>query len=105
LFGHIDITLILLLDRGDRVFKVGIEVMLLKVSLEDRLLKVGIGDELGSFNNLDIGVELRRRLKLANILRGFEASGLCWVGDYLYLISSDLELGAGESGLAGGFPL
>ena len=114
LFGHIDITLILLLDRGDRVFKVGIEVMLLKVSLEDRLLKVGIGDgllkvgngvRLGSFNNLDIGVELRRRLKLAKILRGFEASGLCWVGDYLYLISSDFELGAGESGLAGGFPL
>ena len=107
MFGNIAITstIILLLDRWDRVFKVGIEVMLLKVSLEDRLLKVGNGVRLGSINNLDLGDGLRRRLKLANILRGFEASGLCWVGDYLYLISSDFELGAGESGLAGGFPL
>ena len=96
MFGHIDITLILLLDRGDRVFKVGIE---------DRLLKVGNGVRLGSIKNLDFGDGLRRRVKLANIFGGFEASGLCWVGDYLELISSDFELGAGESGLAGGFPL
>jgi hypothetical protein len=97
-FGNKDIitTIILLLDLGDWVFKVGIRV---------RLLKIGSGVRLGFIDNIDIGDGLRRRLKLVIILGDFEAGGLCWVGNYLDLISSDFELRAGESGLAGGFPL
>ena len=97
-FGNKDIitTIILLLDLGDRV---------LKVAIKFRLLNVGNGVRLGSIHNLDIRDGLRRRLKLALIIGDFEAGGLCWVGDYLELISSDFELRAGESGIAGGFPL
>jgi hypothetical protein len=96
--GNKDIirTIILLLDLGDMLVKVGIRV---------RLLKIGSGVRLGFIDNLDIRDGLRRRLKLVIILGDFEAGGLCWVGNYLDLISSDFELRAGESGLAGGFPL
>jgi hypothetical protein len=87
------------------MLKVSFEDRLLKVGIMVRLLKIGSGVRLGFIDNLEIGDGLRRRLKLVIILGDFEAGGLCWVGNYLDLISSDFELRAGESGIAGGFPL